>query len=98
VKWSPAGDKVAVAIKPSASAHLQLYLFTPDVAIASLVTAHPLSSVIADAFIWQSSGHALLVSTIPPSRGAPPAAPLLPRGPSIQVRWRNLCKRVNVFC
>eukprot|EP00961_Rhodomonas_salina_P032424 437216-Rhodomonas_salina.1 len=30
VKWSPAGDKVAVALKPSEGPDLQVFLFTPE--------------------------------------------------------------------
>ena len=85
VKWSPAGDKVAVAIKPVDSPDLQLYLFTPEYPTAQRVTPRALSSIIANTFIWQSGGNGLLLNTVPKDRGPAPPAPRLPRGPVIQV-------------
>lgn len=48
--------------------------------VASVV----LNATMGDPFQWMPDGRTLLVQTVVSSRGEPPAAPLLPKGPIIQ--------------
>jgi len=81
-RWSPDGRSLAIAL--DAKTGLELWIVDRDTGAARRLTGPVLNMAFGAGFQWSSDSKHLLVRTIPGDRGAPPAEPTTPAGPTIQ--------------
>ncbi|WP_457651674.1 S9 family peptidase [Rhodocaloribacter sp.] len=83
VAWSPDGRRIAFTV--SGLDRIDLYVAEAATGQARRLADVAVNDVYYGApFAWVSDGRALIVRTVPPDRGAPPPAPLVPEGPDVQ--------------
>jgi dipeptidyl aminopeptidase/acylaminoacyl peptidase len=79
--WSPDGARIAVTI----ASHERLDLVVIDAGTAtSTVVASSVTDVLGPVARWLPGSQELIVRLIPPQRGAPPPAPVVPDGPIVE--------------
>ena len=80
--WSP--DSTKFAFTNTVADGIELWVGNVETAKAEKLEGFKISAILGDPLQWMPDGKALLVQTIPGSRGNPPAEPKTPDGPIIQ--------------
>src|SRR6478672_3443912 len=80
--WSPDGAKFAFT--NTVVDGIELWIGNVETAKAEKLEGFKISAILGDPLQWMPDGKALLVQTVPGSRGNPPAEPKTPDGPIIQ--------------
>jgi dipeptidyl aminopeptidase/acylaminoacyl peptidase len=80
--WSPDGTKFAFT--NTVADGIELWVGNVENAKAEKLEGVKMSAVMGDPVQWMPDGKALLVQTVPATRGNPPAEPKTPDGPIIQ--------------
>jgi dipeptidyl aminopeptidase/acylaminoacyl peptidase len=83
VQWSPDGSRLAFT--HTTDAGFELWVADTRTGAARRVLGAEVNAAVPGApFSWMPDSRTLLVARVAPGRGAPPVAPLAPRGPVIQ--------------
>jgi dipeptidyl aminopeptidase/acylaminoacyl peptidase len=80
--WSPDGTKFAFT--NTVADGIELWIGNVETAKAEKLEGFKISAIMGDPVQWMPDGKALLVQTVPATRGNPPAEPKTPEGPIIQ--------------
>ena len=80
--WSPDGAKFAFT--NTVADGVELWIGNVETAKVEKLDGFKISAILGDPLQWMPDGKALLVQTVPGSRGNPPAEPKTPDGPIIQ--------------
>ena len=80
--WSPDGTKFAFT--NTVADGIELWIGNVETAKAEKLEGIKISAILGDPLQWMPDGKALLVQTVPATRGNPPAEPKMPDGPIIQ--------------
>jgi dipeptidyl aminopeptidase/acylaminoacyl peptidase len=81
-EWSPDGEHFAFT--NTTANGIELWICVAGKHTAGPVPKVKLSAVLGDPVQWMPGGQALLIQTVPATRGNPPAEPKTPDGPIIQ--------------
>lgn len=81
MRWSPDGQKLAFTLTQPTG--LELWVMTLATGKPERVTEPILNATYGTPYRWQTD-HVFLCKVVPADRGAPPSAPTLPLGPTIQ--------------
>jgi dipeptidyl aminopeptidase/acylaminoacyl peptidase len=82
VQWSPDGSRIAFA--NTVADGIELWVAEVRTAQARRLVGPELNATLGAPFEWMPDGRSLVVQRVVPGRGAPPAAPQVPAGPTIQ--------------
>ena len=88
--WSP--DETKVAFTNTTDNKIELYILDLTTAKARKLSNLPLNATLGAPITWFSDSKSLLVKTISPNRGNPPALSRVPTGPNVQ---ENLGKKAQ---
>ncbi|HEV8180818.1 MAG TPA: prolyl oligopeptidase family serine peptidase [Candidatus Angelobacter sp.] len=80
--WSPDGTKFAFT--NTVADGIELWIGNVETAKVEKLEGFKISAIMGDPVQWMPDGKALLVQTVPATRGNPPAEPKMPDGPIIQ--------------
>ncbi|HEV8493148.1 MAG TPA: CocE/NonD family hydrolase, partial [Candidatus Angelobacter sp.] len=80
--WSPDGTKFAFT--NTVADGIELWVGNVETAKAEKLEGFRISAILGDPVQWMPDSKALLVQTVPATRGNPPAEPKTPDGPIIQ--------------
>jgi dipeptidyl aminopeptidase/acylaminoacyl peptidase len=81
-EWSPDGEHFAFT--NTTANGIELWICVAGKHTAGPVPKVKLSAILGDPVQWMPGGQALLIQTVPATRGNPPAEPKTPDGPIIQ--------------
>ncbi len=79
--WAPDGRQFAFL--NTTAKRIELWLGEPVKGSVRRVPGVTISAAYGDALRWMPDGKSLLVQTVPAGRGAPPAPPSVPSGPTV---------------
>jgi dipeptidyl aminopeptidase/acylaminoacyl peptidase len=82
VEWSP--DATRFAFTNTTTGGIELWVADVGSAKAIKLEGFKVSAVVGDPVQWMPNGKALLIQTVPASRGTPPSEPKTPDGPIVQ--------------
>ncbi len=81
-EWSPDGK--AIAFTRTTADAVELWVADPRTGAARRLTDAPLNAVAGDPCVWTPDSAALICRFVVDGRGAPPSAPHVPAGPTIE--------------
>lgn len=84
-EWSPDGSHFAFT--NTLDNGIELWIANTETGAARRVPGVKINAAYGDPVAWMPDGRTLLVRTVPAGRGAPPAAPKVPTGPTIQENY-----------